>query len=220
MKQSTLCWSSGKDSAMAFYHAQKDPNIRILSLMTTLSEEYDRINMHGIRKELLKAQVSQLDLPLELVYIPADCSNELYNKIMEKKMKELKRDGVDSLIFGDIFLEDIRAYREKNLSKIGINAIFPLWKSSTNDLAQIFLSLGFKAVISCIDSEFLDKSFIGRQYNYDLLSDLPENVDPCGENGEFHTFVSDGPIFKKPIKYSLGKVLFRDNRFYFVDLLV
>lgn len=220
MKNSILSWSGGKDSALALYYAQKDPNIKLESLMTTLSEKYQRISMHGVRKELLEKQAAQMDFSLELIYLPADCSNEVYNSIMEKKMKQLKEKDIDTIIFGDIFLEDIRIYREENLSKVDMSAYFPLWDIPTEKLAHKFIDLDFKAVITCIDSELLDKNFVGREYNAKFLSDLPENVDPCGENGEFHSFVYNGPLFEKAISYKLGKVVFRDNQFYFIDLLV
>lgn len=219
MKNSILSWSSGKDSALAMYYAQKDPNINLVSLMTTLSEKYQRISMHGVQKEFLEKQAGRMDLSLELIYLPADCSNEVYNSIMEQKMKKLKEGNINTVIFGDIFLEDIRTYREENLSKVNMNAHFPLWGISTEKLAHKFIDLGFKAVITCVDSEYLDKRFIGREYNTEFLSDLPKNVDPCGENGEFHSFVYDGPLFNKAISYKLGKVVFQDNQFYFIDLL-
>ncbi len=218
--KTVLSWSGGKDSALALYYAKKDPNIEIISILTTITEHYERISMHGVKKELLEEQSKQLGVPLELIYIPTDSSNEIYNSIMEGKMLELKKNGINSVIFGDIFLEDIRAYRENNLSKIGMNAHFPLWKQSTEKLTHEFIDLGFKAIITCIDSEFLDKSFIGREFNKDFIADLPEEVDLCGENGEFHTFVYDGPLFENSVTFNLGKVEFRDNRFYFKDLMI
>ncbi|TXT61161.1 MAG: ATP-binding protein [Promethearchaeota archaeon] len=215
-----MSWSGGKDSVIALYNVLKNDELEVSSLLTTITEAYERISMHGVRKELLEAQSKALDLPLELVYIPTECSNEIYKRIMEKRMMELKAQGIKGVVFGDIFLEDIRKYREENLSQVGMEAIFPLWGISTRGLAHTFIGLGFKAVITCVDSEFLDKSFVGRQYSRKFLSDLPEMADPCGENGEFHSFVYDGPIFKKPISFKSGKVEFRENRFYFQDLLL
>jgi len=214
-----LSWSGGKDSALALYYAKKNPNIKINSLLTTITEKYSRISMHGVRRELVETQAAQLNFPLELVYLPANCSNEDYGSIMARKMGHLKKKGIKSVIFGDIFLEDIRRYREENLAKVGIEAQFPLWKNSTEKLATKFIDLGFKGIITSIDSNHLPKKFIGRHYNRDFLSELPDDVDPCGENGEFHSFVYDGPIFKDPITFSLGEIVFRDNQFYFVDLL-
>jgi len=218
--KAVLSWSGGKDSALALYYTKKDQNIEIVSLLTTITEQYQRISMHGVRKELLEEQSIKLGIPLEIVYIPIDCSNEKYNSIMEKTMLKLKNDTITSVIFGDIFLKGIRKYRENNLSKIGMSAFFPLWDQSTEKLAYKFINLGFKAIITCIDSTFLDDSFIGREYDEDFIADLPEKVDPCGENGEFHTFVYDGPLFEDSVTFQLGKVEFRDNRFYFKDLLI
>lgn len=216
---SIISWSGGKDSALALYYAQKDPNIRIFSLLTTLSKKYERISMHGVRKELLIKQSEQLRLPLELVSLPLDCSNEVYSSIMAEKMAQLYEEGIKAVIFGDIFLEDIRAFREENLAKVDMNALFPLWNKPTDQLARDFIDLGFKAVITCVDSKYLDKNFIGRIYNINFLSDLPKEVDPCGEHGEFHTFVFDGPIFENIIPYNLGEIVFREDQFYFIDLL-
>jgi uncharacterized protein (TIGR00290 family) len=215
-----MSWSGGKDSALALYNVLKNDELEVCSLLTTITESYERISMHGVRKELLEAQSQALDLPLELVYIPTVCSNEIYKKIMERRMMELKTRGIKGVVFGDIFLEDIRNYREENLSHVEMEAIFPLWELSTLNLAHTFINLGFKAVITCIDSEFLDKSFVGRQYDNKFLLDLPESADPCGENGEFHTFVYGGPIFTKEISFKLGKVEFRENRFNYQDLFL
>ncbi|MBD3215434.1 MAG: diphthine--ammonia ligase [Candidatus Lokiarchaeota archaeon] len=215
-----MSWSGGKDSALALYNVLKNDELEVCSLLTTITESYERISMHGVRKELLEAQSQVLDLPLELVYIPTDCSNEIYNKIMKKRMMELKTQGIKGVVFGDIFLEDIRNYREENLFQVEMEAIFPLWELSTLNLAHTFINLGFKTVITCIDSEFLDKSFVGRQYDNKFLLDLPESADPCGENGEFHTFVYGGPIFTKEISFKFGKVEFRENRFYYQDLFL
>lgn len=214
-----LSWSGGKDSALALYYVQKNSKIKVKSLLTTLTDKFDRISMHGVRRELVERQAAQLNIPIELVYLPADCSNEGYGSIMARKMRQFKKEGINTVIFGDIFLEDIRRYREENLSKVGIEAQFPLWNNSTEKLAIKFIDLGFRGIITCVDSKYLPKEFIGRHFNHDFLSDLPDDVDPCGENGEFHSFVYDGPIFEHPITFALGEIVLRDNQFYFVDLL-
>lgn len=218
--RSILSWSGGKDSALALYESKNDYDLDIVSLLTTVTEDYERVSIHGVREDLLIAQSKNLGIPLEIIYIPTDCSNEEYSSIMQNRIIKLKKRGIHSVIFGDIFLEDIRQYRERNLSKVDMKPIFPLWNRSTERLAKRFIDLGFKAVITCIDSEFLERYFIGREYNEELLSNLPDNVDPCGENGEFHTFVYDGPIFDDPISLKLGKVEVRDDRFYFKDILI
>jgi uncharacterized protein (TIGR00290 family) len=219
MMNAILSWSGGKDSALALYYIQKNSKIKVKSLLTTLTDKYDRISMHGVRRELVERQAAQLNIPLELVYLPTDCSNEEYGSIMARKMRQFKKEGINRVIFGDIFLEDIRRYREENLAKVGIEAQFPLWNNSTEKLATSFIDLGFRGIITCVDSKYLPKEFIGRYFNHDFLSDLPDDVDPCGENGEFHSFVYDGPTFEHPITFTLGEIVLRDNQFYFVDLL-
>jgi len=212
-------WSGGKDSAMALYELQKVYNYKILALLTTITDGYDRISMHGVRNSLLEQQIESLGFPLEKVHISKDSSNEEYEAKMKNALLRYQAQGVSSVAFGDIFLEDLRRYREKNLSKIGLKGIFPLWMRNTAELARTFIDLGFKAIITCIDSKFLDKSFAGRVFDKQFLSELPSSVDPCGENGEFHSFVYGGPIFKSEIPYEKGEVVLRDNRFYYCDLM-
>ncbi|UCG70826.1 MAG: diphthine--ammonia ligase [Thermoplasmata archaeon] len=220
MKEKVIVsWGGGKDSALALSEIQKNKNLEIAALLTTLSDDYDRISMHGVRRILLEQQAGSLGLPLEKVFIPKDVTNEEYESKMKDVLKRYQKEGVSSVGFGDIFLEDIRRYREDKLSKIGMKGIFPLWKKNTTDLAQEFIDSGFKAIITCIDSNFLDGEFTGRTFDKRFLSDLPSPVDPCGENGEFHSFVYDGPIFQKKIHYNKGEVVLRDNRFYFCDLI-
>jgi uncharacterized protein (TIGR00290 family) len=175
--------------------------------------------MHGVRSILLEGQANSLGLRIEKVYILKNSSNEEYEAKMKEALQKYLRAGVSSVVFGDIFLEDLRRYREDNLSKIGMQAVFPIWKRDTTELAYRFIDLGFKAVITCIDSNFLDKTFVGRLFDRKLLSEFPANVDPCGENGEFHSFVYDGPIFQKTVSYTKGEVVLRDNRFWFCDLI-
>ena len=214
-----LAWSGGKDSAMALYELEMTQGYEIAALLTTLTEDYDRISMHGVRVALLERQAESLRLPLEKVLISRDSSNEEYESRMEAKLREYLSRGVTSVVFGDIFLEDLRQYREKNLSKLGMKGVFPLWKKDTAGLARTFIDLGFKAVVTCVDSEALEGKYVGRVYDEQFLSDLPASVDPCGENGEFHSFVYDGPVFRERIPHKKGEVVLRDNRFHYCDLI-
>jgi uncharacterized protein (TIGR00290 family) len=211
-------WSGGKDSALALYEIQKRDDQEVVALLTTLTEDYDRISMHGVRRILLERQANSLGLPIEKVYLSKDSSNVETEAKMREVLQKYLMAGVSSVVFGDIFLEDLRKYREDNLSKIGMRAIFPIWKRDTIGLARGFIDSGFKAVITCVDSNALDKAFAGRLYDHRFLSELPSTVDPCGENGEFHSFVYDGPIFKKRVPYARGEIVFRDNRYWYCDL--
>lgn len=213
-----LSWSGGKDCAFTLHKTLKSNKYNI-TLLTTLTEEYKRISMHGIREELLEAQADSTGLPLEKVWIPADCSNELYGSIMEKVLMKYFSQGCRKVIFGDLFLEDIRKFREEKLLSAGMTGEFPLWKRNTALLSEKFIREGYKAITTCIDSQLLDNRFIGRNYDKEFLADLPHTVDPCGENGEFHTFVYEGPIFRKPIPFKKGEIVFKSNRYYFCDLL-
>ncbi len=214
-----LSWSGGKDSAYALYECRKAGEVEIVALLTTLTEEYDRTCMHGVRRRLLEQQAEAVGLPLETVVLPADGANEEYERKMGKFLEEARRKGVTSVIFGDIFLEDLRKYREERLAGVGMTGLFPLWGQETGTLARSFLRVGFQAVITCVDSHFLDGSFVGKPYDEAFLARLPEKVDPCGENGEFHSFVHDGPVFRSQIAHRPGEVVLRENRFYFCDLL-
>ncbi|MGB9700937.1 MAG: diphthine--ammonia ligase, partial [Thermodesulfobacteriota bacterium] len=206
MEKILLAWSGGKDSTLAFYELRKTNSYKIISLLTTVTEDYDRISMHGVRRDLLEQQAESLNLPLEKVYIPKECSNEEYEMRMAEKLLAYKEKGILEIAFGDIFLEDLRKYREENLAKLGMKAIFPLWQKDSFQLAHAFIDLGFKAVITCLDSKFLDRSFIGRIYDKEFLQNLPAHVDPCGEHGEFHSFVYAGPIFPKEIPFTKGEI--------------
>jgi uncharacterized protein (TIGR00290 family) len=212
-------WSGGKDSAMSLYELQKDGRYEIAALLTSVTEDYDRISMHGVRRFLLEQQAQSLGLPLEKLYITKNSSNEEYEAKLKEKLVQYKSRGISSVVFGDIFLEDLRKYRENNLAQVGMKGLFPIWKRDTTELARTFIDLGFKAVITCVDSNVLDGKFVGRYFDNQLLSELPLKVDPCGENGEFHSFVYDGPIFHERIRFRRGKVVLRDNRFYFRDLI-
>jgi uncharacterized protein (TIGR00290 family) len=214
-----VSWSGGKDSAAALYEIINSQNFEVSALLTTVTIDYDRISMHGVRRVLLERQACSLDLPLETVFISKDEANEAYECKMRKLLAKHRKAGVSSVVFGDVFLEDLRKYREDNLAKAGMKGFFPLWGRDTRLLARAFMALGFKAVISCVDANALDKSFVGRRFDEHFLSQLPSTVDPCGENGEFHSFVFDGPIFKKKIFYTLGEVVLRDKRFFYCDLI-
>ncbi len=214
-----LSWSGGKDCAVAFMELSRDPHYKIGSLLTTITAGYDRVSMHGVRISLLEEQVSSLGLPLIRVTIPEGSSNEQYESAMREALTRVQGSGVTTIAFGDLFLEEIRQYREEKLSQVGMNAIFPVWKRDTRKFASDFLTAGFKAAVVCVDSKFLDRSFAGRAFDESFLADLPHDVDPCGENGEFHTFVHAGPIFRHSIPIRMGDIVLRENRFWYCDLL-
>jgi uncharacterized protein (TIGR00290 family) len=213
-----FCWSGGKDSAMALHSLLHHPDFEVISLLTTVTEEYQRISMHGVRRELLHRQAQSIGLPVEEVPIPSQCVNSIYEARMGEAILRFRQHGVGHVAFGDIFLEDLRAYREEKLSKAEMTAIFPIWKVDTRELAARLLTEKFRAVAACIDPAKLDPSFAGRELDASFFDDLPPHVDPCGENGEFHTFVFDGPIFREPIALQIGAVVER-NSFVFCDLL-
>jgi uncharacterized protein (TIGR00290 family) len=212
-------WSGGKDSALALYDALGNRDYDIVSLVTTVTGVYDRISMHGVRSALLEKQADSLGLGLEKVLIPQDATNEEYELSLEKSLLKFKESGVDSVIYGDIFLEEIRKYREEHLGRLGMLGVFPIWRRDSASLARMFIDEGFKAVVVCIDSTLLDGGFAGREFDNDFLTDLPPKVDPCGENGEFHTFVYDGPIFGEMVGFEKGDIVLREDRFYYCDLL-
>jgi uncharacterized protein (TIGR00290 family) len=214
-----FAWSSGKDSARALHELMQDSGYEVIGLMTTVTEGYDRISMHGVRIELVEQQAASIGLPLEKVYIPKESSNENYETAMRLALLGYKAKGVTSVAFGDLFLEDLKAYREKKLAEVGMKAVFPLWKRDTTELSQSFIRHGFRAIITCVDSQVLGGEFSGRLYDEQFLADLPPHIDPCGENGEFHSFVFDGPLFSSPVRFEKGEVVVRDNRFYFCELL-
>jgi uncharacterized protein (TIGR00290 family) len=213
-----FAWSGGKDSAMALHCLLLDPAFEVAGLLTTVTEGYERISMHGVRRELLQRQAASIGLPLEEVRIPPQCPNAIYESRMAEAMLRYRDRGILHIGFGDIFLRDLRAYREEKLARAGMSAIFPLWDADTRVLAARFMADGFRARTACIDPKKLDKSFAGRELGADFFRDLPIEVDPCGENGEFHTFVFDGPIFRWPVPIATGEVVERDS-FVFCDLL-
>ena len=203
---------------MALFRVMQSNEYEILTLLTTVSDAFHRVSMHGTREELLDRQAASIGLPIEKVRIPYPCPNEIYEAKMNSVMMKYKARGLTHAIFGDLFLEDIRKYREEKLAKVQITPIFPLWNRDTTKLANSILQAGFRAIISCVDPKKLDGKFAGRLFDETFLQELPSTVDPCGENGEFHTFVFDGPIFKKPIEVTTGQSVVRDG-FQFADIL-
>ncbi|MFA5147434.1 MAG: diphthine--ammonia ligase [Candidatus Omnitrophota bacterium] len=214
-----MAWSGGKDSALAFHRMAGDGSKEIDLLLSTVTEPYDRISMHGVRRVLLERQALSMGIGLGTVHISESSSCDEYESKMRAFLEESIGRGVSSVAFGDIFLEDLRKYREDKLAELGLKGIFPLWKGDTAALAGEFISRGFKAVITCVDSDALDGSFAGREFDRQFLKDLPPSVDPCGENGEFHSFVYEGPIFKEPVLWEKGEVVVRAGRFYYCDLV-
>jgi uncharacterized protein (TIGR00290 family) len=210
-----LSWSGGKDSALALL-ALRELRAEPVALLTTVTEGYERVSMHGVRRQLVRSQAAVAGVPPVEVEIPPQCSNDVYEARMVAAFASLR--DVTEVAFGDLFLEDIRAYRESRLAAVGKRGQFPLWGHDTRELAHRFLADGFRAVVVCVDPRLLDRSFAGREYDERLLADLPPNVDPCGENGEFHTFVYAGPIFGSPLRSRRGATVERDG-FVFCDLL-
>ncbi len=213
-----FCWSGGKDSAMALHTLLQRTDVHIVALLTTVTEGYERISMHGVRRELLQRQAQSIGLPLHEVRIPPQCVNPIYEARMEEALRIYLERGVQRVAFGDIFLEDLRAYRERNLARVGMTALFPIWKRDTRDLIREFHANRFRAVAVCVDPKILTPTFAGRELDASFFRDLPLHADPCGENGEFHTFVFDGPIFHSPIPVRTGEIVTRDG-FVFCDLL-
>jgi uncharacterized protein (TIGR00290 family) len=212
-----LSWSGGKDSALALW-TMRDAGAAPSVLLTTLTEDYDRVSMHAVRGELLRAQAAATGIELVEVGIPAACSNEVYEERMEAALTVPPLDSVEEMAFADLFLVDIRAYREERMGRIGRRASFPLWGRDTAALAREFVDAGFEAILVTVDPAQLDVSFVGRSFDHELLDDLPASVDPCGENGEFHTFVHAGPVFSAPIPVQRGEVVVRGG-FAFQDLM-
>ena len=218
MEKVLLAWSGGKDSAMSLYEIQRSGRYEIVSLLTTINQDYDRISMHGVRRTLVEQQASSLGLPMAKVFLPRDCSNEEYESKMREVLTKFKHNGITQVVFGDIFLEWVKEYRKNNLAKLGMKGIFPIWGRDTVELTRSFIALGFQAVITCVDTKILDKRFLGRTLDSQFLAELPPSVDLGGENGEFHSFVFAGPIFKERIAYTVGEAVQRDS-FRFCDLL-
>ena len=214
-----MSWSGGKDSSLALYHILQSKNFDVLALLTTITKDYGRISMHGVRCELLEQQVASLGLTLDQIFLSVHANNAEYEAKLEEKLRFYQNQGVSHVAFGDIFLEDLRLYREKNLARIGLQGLFPIWKRDTTELMREFLDLGFRAIVTCVDTRVLDASFSGREIDDSFLADLPNSVDPCGENGEFHSFVFAGPIFRNQIHFEAGEKVIRDEYFCFCDLI-
>ncbi len=212
-------WSGGKDSAFALYEVLKAKSYDVAALLTTITQDYDRISIHGVQRVLLEQQAEALGLPLEKMLIHKGASDVDYEAALVKILKKFEGNGVHHVLYGDIFLEDVKKYRDDMLAKIGMHGVYPLWKKDTRELAHKFIDLGFKTVITVVDSNVLGREFAGKDYDKQFLADLPAGVDPCGENGEFHSFVYDGPIFSKPLSFAKGEVVLRENRFWYCDLV-
>ncbi|WP_420386452.1 ATP-binding protein [Roseivirga sp.] len=222
-------WSTGKDSALALHRLQNNPDFSVEHLLTSINSHHNRVSMHGLRRELFEQQMEALRIPWSTLELPEQPSMEIYEEQMTKVLNPLLESGFQNTAFGDIFLEDLRQYREDKLAPLGINAHFPLWKEDTKLLMEEFFKLGFKAIVICVNGSLLDESFVGCDITPEWLERLPDTVDPCGENGEFHTFCYDGPIFKSSISFSVGEKVYREydspggngekSGFWFCDLL-
>jgi uncharacterized protein (TIGR00290 family) len=206
-KKAIFNWSSGKDSAFALYKILQNDEFEISTLLTSINSAFQRVSMHGIRVELLQKQAENLNLPLHIVEFSESPTMEEYEATIQKSLEKLRANGDTISIFGDIFLEDLRKYREEKLKTMQFEGVFPLWKIPTDVLISDFLTLGFKTIVVCVNEKYLDKSFVGRIIDEDFIKDLPDNVDVCGENGEFHTFCFDGPIFKNPVEFEIGEIV-------------
>jgi len=213
-----MSWSGGKDSCLALYEIQQADRYQIAALLTTVTKDYDRISMHGVRRELLERQVASLGLRLHPVLITKSATNREYEARLIEACAEYREQGIDSIVFGDLFLEDIKKYRDEFLARHALKGLYPVWQRNTTDFVRKFIALGFKAIITCVNGDILGPAFAGRIIDDDFLSALPPGVDPCGENGEFHTFVYDGPNFKEPVRFTKGEVVQRDG-FWFCELL-
>jgi uncharacterized protein (TIGR00290 family) len=215
-----LAWSGGKDSSLALAALQADPAVEVVALVTTITQKYDRISMHGVRRSILEAQVAQLDLPLIEAAIPPGCSNQAYEEALGDALERLRNEYPDvrHLAFGDLFLTDVRAYREELLARLDWEPVFPLWGQDTGRLARRFIEQGFRAILTCVDTTQLDADFAGREFDPALLDDLPASADPCGERGEFHTCVYAGPSFSRPLALERGARVRRDGRFEYCDV--
>lgn len=214
-----VSWSGGKDSTAALYQILQSSEYEVISLITSITDAYQRISIHGVRKDLLEMQAESLGIGLKEIYISENATNTEYESSLESALLHFRRIGISNVLFGDIFLEDVKKYRDEFLDRLSMHGVYPLWMRDSKELADYFINSGFKAITTCVDSTQLSEEFCGREYNHDFLSNLPTNCDPCGENGEFHTFVYDGPIFKNKIEFDVGKTIMRDNRFYYTDLV-
>lgn len=218
MKRVLLSWSSGKDSAWTLHVLRQDASVEVVGLLTTVNETHNRVAMHGVRREILEAQARAVGLPLHVIPLPWPCSNEIYEARMRRALEEALARGVTHAAFGDLFLEDIRAYREKQMAGSGLGLLFPIWGEPTGALSRRMVASGLEAVLTCVDPKQLSPSFVGRRYDPALLDELPPTVDPCGEKGEFHTCVLNGPGFREPVRARVGDIVERDG-FAFADVI-
>ena len=218
MQKLVLSWSGGKDSAMSLYELRRSKQYEVVGLLTTVTQDYERISMHGVRRILLEQQAESVGVPLRKVLIPKTCTNEIYERLMAEEMERLKRGGVFLVAFGDIFLQDLKDYREQNLAKAGLKGVFPVWKRNSRELVESFINLQFKSIVTTCDPRVIGEEFCGRIINKRFLTELPTTVDPAGENGEFHSFTFDGPIFKQRVSFTVGEKVLRDG-FLFCDLV-
>ncbi|WP_152287886.1 Dph6-related ATP pyrophosphatase [Flavicella marina] len=209
MKKAYFNWSTGKDSALALYKILQNKEFEVGTLLTNVNGEFGRVSMHGLREELLDKQAELIGIPLQKIHFPGDVTMSLYDEIMKEAMQKILKSDYKHAIFGDIFLEELKAYRDKKLNEVGLVGVYPLWKRDTKGLLKEFLALGFKAITVCVNAKILNESFVGRVIDEQFISDLPEGVDVCGENGEFHTFVYDGPIFSEPVSFEIGEKILR-----------
>jgi uncharacterized protein (TIGR00290 family) len=212
-----VSWSSGKDSAWMLHVLKQDPSVEIGGLLTTMNEQFDRVAMHAVRRRLLEAQADAAGVPLRTVQLPWPCTNEQYEERMRVAVAQAVAEGFTHVAFGDLFLEDVRKYREQKLAGTGLAPLFPIWGIPTDALADLMVDSGLRSVLTCINPKHLDRSFAGRQFNRELLDDLPAGVDKCGERGEFHSFAWDGPMFNRPVAIEVGEVVDRDG-FVFADV--
>jgi uncharacterized protein (TIGR00290 family) len=204
-----FCWSGGKDSAIALGRLQKDSRYEVVSLLTMCNEHFQRVSMHGVRLELLDRQAEAIGLPLEKIFVSQHSSNEEYQQKMSACLLAHKARGVTGCAFGDIFLEDLKRWREENLARVGLRGIFPIWKIDSREIIREFFALGFGTVICCVNDAYLDETAVGRKIDWEFIDALPANVDPCGENGEFHSFAFAGPVFREPVKFKIGEKIYR-----------
>ena len=215
-----LAWSGGKDATLALERLLRDPRYEVTGLLTTITAEFERISMHGVRRSILHAQVEGLGLPLIEAHIPAQASNAIYEASLAQALDEARKQtpGIDTIAFGDLYLADIRAYREAQLARLGWRGLFPLWGEDTTRLARHFIADGYRAIVCCVDTQQLDAAFCGREFDAALLADLPASCDPSGENGEFHTCVYAGRLWREPLQLTCGERVLRDGRFEYIDL--
>lgn len=209
MQKTFLNWSGGKDSSMTLFYLLQNTEVEVEQLFTSMNKEQQRISMHGVRRDLLEKQAASIGLPLRVMELSEKTDMEGYRNEISKHVDHFVKEDFEATAFGDIFLEDLKKYREEQLAPTGLKVHFPLWKRDTTELMRTFIDLGFKSIVTCVNEKFLDKSFVGRVLDDSFLADLPPNVDPCGENGEYHSFAFDGPIFNEPITFELGEVVYR-----------